>query len=275
MKKSRNNVLTVIMIILIVLLVAAVVLLSLIIVSIVGDKKAPVTSVTEYERTVSSKDNTVTKPQVTTVFTDPFGDLTVPNTIGPDPVTSKNPDVSGDPSITVNPPDTDPAVTVNPPDTDPAVTVTEPPVITTGPAVEDDPDVKTQTLEDGTVVKSGTFEEENGTQLHLTVEWEAVYPADSDNVILSVKVYLHSYSLDVGSRENGVISINGQETSFSTKEMHLDNTSHKILLASRSMTIDKPSGTDLSLDILAKWHFGGTYSGKSLPDLAAEKTIKV
>ena len=277
--EKKNSLLTIIMIILIALLVAAVVLLSLIIVSIAKDKNPPVTTAQGTARPgVSSKTSAdkTTVPQVS--FTDPFGELTVPVTVG-DKTDSKP---KTDAPITNDPvtdaPVTVPEVTVPVPGTEPSVTTPE----VTAPGT-DDPEVphipsggEVVQKEDGTIVRSGSFIEDNGTALKLIIEWEAEYPADSNIVNFTVKLYLRSYTLDVGARENGVLTINGQEKKFSTAEMHLEeNKLYMTLFETRSITIDKTGHSELLMDVSASWHFGGSYSGHSLPDLNVSGQVAI
>ena len=115
------------------------------------------------------------------------------------------------------------------------------------------------------VSAAGSFKSQNDLNLKLRVDWETDYTSGSDFVSVTAKVYLDHYSIYVGARNNGSISIAGDSAAFSTPAIHQeDNIKKATLLATHTVKLPYKTGETISADIFAKWYFGGVYGGKKV-----------
>ncbi len=86
-------------------------------------------------------------------------------------------------------------------------------------------------------------------------------------VLVDTKLYLEHYSLRVGSRTDGTITVNGKTSTFDTSEIIAEeNTPHQTLLASRSDTlINDLSALTNDIQFSARWDFNGNYGADQTP----------
>ena len=116
----------------------------------------------------------------------------------------------------------------------------------------------------GTVVSSGSASSSTGTNLNMSISWQAV---DMGGGITRVTVSgtVQSYSLQVMGMPVS-ISLGGYSTSVTGSAINItDDTYSNTNLFTTSF--DVPSGTTGTLT--ATWNFQGTYSGVSLPTVTA------
>lgn len=246
------------------LLVLAVVLLSVIIVSLAKDDDPVITT---GSRQTQSQPVLTTSSPTTSRAEEPTTVL---------PGTSEQPEVTTDPVISSEEPTADPAATSEeqPQTTAPEVT-TKPPV--QGPNIPVG-DVATVQNPDGSITRSGAFLDNGSTKLHILVEWEAKYASvDATAVNLTVRVYLECYSIGISARDNGILTINGESTTYSTPRIfYSTNELHHTLMTDRTVTISKSSPAfTTEVDLGAAWNYNASYSGVSIDWLTVSGTIEV
>lgn len=126
---------------------------------------------------------------------------------------------------------------------------------------------------DGDVDASGSFVGDTDNQyLKLLVEWEA--KSVNGGVKLTANVYLRSFRIFMGARNDNQITIGSEKMTFSTPAFEIDSSDAyaKTLLA----TIEKvlPAGTS-STDITVDYHYGGNYGGIDFDWITASDTIRL
>lgn len=264
-QKNSRKALAVMVGTLIFLLVLAVVLLSVIIVSLSGDRPNPPES-----GNVTTAAGTTGRPESTT-----NGQLTTV----PDPFGSVSTSVTGDkPQTTVTTAAKPTTSQVTPSQ---KVTATVKPTTSQIPTGNLYPPTFSETVTvknlDGSVVKSGSFTGGSDAKLFLVIEWEAKYAYEgATGVQLTVRVYLKSFSVDVASRSNGVLSIGGVDSAFTSPAVKEDiDVIHMTLLCSRTVTLTKRSADPYDVDIDAAWNFRGVYSGVSIDWLTVSGNIEI
>ncbi len=114
--------------------------------------------------------------------------------------------------------------------------------------------------------------------LRLRLDYTVKKRADQ-TVLVDTQLYLEHYSLTVGKRTDGTITVNGKTSTFDTAEIHeSENTPHQTLLASRSDTIRKDRSSLASdVQFSARWDFNGVYGidHTPIPTLTASATVPI
>ena len=121
---------------------------------------------------------------------------------------------------------------------------------------------------------SGSFYSTNDQKIKLFVEWNSVRSESGDSADLNVKVYIVCYSIQVGSRTDNKITVNGKSYSFSTPKINEQfGSQSKILIADETVSVDLSDGNTVSLG--ASWNFKGSYSGVQIDYLEASDVIAI
>ena len=128
----------------------------------------------------------------------------------------------------------------------------------------------------GEVIGSGSFTSDTGTPLNLRADWTATV-LDSENVEVTVNVYLVSYQIEVRELYNAVnVSVGDQYASANSPAIKWENnTKLETLLASTVHTLRLPTGSSASFPLAAQYQFGGTYSKVELPVIECGGTIEL
>lgn len=114
---------------------------------------------------------------------------------------------------------------------------------------------------------------DTGTGINLVIEY-TVSAKQGNTRTVDVKVYLESYSINVGARGNtNYVRVGDETVYFSTEAISYDGTSKKItLFATHTFTTDTTNST---LPIYALWNFNGVYSGKPISAIIIENNIEL
>jgi len=145
---------------------------------------------------------------------------------------------------------------------------TEPPAVTTAPETEAPlPDGRNMSL-------SGRINPKDSNNLELHLEWTATQKADSPYATVTVKVYLDSYDIYVGLRDNCIFSINGEEKTFSTDMVSIKSEKLSSTLLYTDVTeILSPKGEKIDVPVFASFYFGNMYGSKKFDWLNVSGTI--
>ena len=121
----------------------------------------------------------------------------------------------------------------------------------------------------GTVVASGSFTSNTGTQLNLLVNW-LVQSDGYGQKTLYVDVNTTSYSLY--SNGGGVeLTVNGMVYTANASSVNYSGSS---LVTNRLVSFTVP-GVSGAVSLSAVWHFNGSYSGVALGDIRASGVANV
>ena len=128
----------------------------------------------------------------------------------------------------------------------------------------------------GEVIGSGSFTSDTGTPLNIRADWTATV-LDSENVEVTVNVYLISYQIEVRELYDAVnVSVGDQYASANSPAIKWENNTRlESLLASTVHTLRLPSGSSASFPLAAQYQFGGTYSKVELPVIECGGTIEL
>ena len=141
------------------------------------------------------------------------------------------------------------------------------PVVTTTVSTTDKPDPKPD-FEPKTY--SGEFISTNAEKLKLLVKWSCV-TSENGGAELTLDVYVQSYSLQVGPRDNGKIIINGESFTFETDGVYIyDNKLTNTLVASEVFTVDSIAD---GIDVEVRWNAAVKYSKVDIDYLTAKAKL--
>ena len=114
---------------------------------------------------------------------------------------------------------------------------------------------------------------DTGTGINLVIEYTVGAKQGSTRTV-EVKVYLESYSLNVGARGNtNYVRVGDETIYFSTEAISYDGTAKKVTqFAAHTFTTDTTNST---LPIYALWNFNGVYSGKPISAIIIENNIEL
>lgn len=141
------------------------------------------------------------------------------------------------------------------------------------PEVTTDGSGDTQPSRGGEIRKSGSFMSENEDKIKLYIEWESVSPVDSNAADVTVRVYLQSYTLNVGERNDGRITFGDTELKFASSAINITEAAlTRTLLTEQTLT--SVTSADGECDLEISWHFNGSYSGEKIDYITASDTIK-
>ncbi len=117
--------------------------------------------------------------------------------------------------------------------------------------------------------------------LVLLLDWELKQTATDSKtaqptVTVTVTVSLSHYSLQVGARNGGYVSLGGERRAFSTPPLSSGGSEQAVTqLAVCEFSLPSESLSGAPLPISASWDFGGVYHGQSLPTLCAAGSVTV
>jgi len=142
------------------------------------------------------------------------------------------------------------------------------PIVTTAPETEEPlPEGRNMSL-------SGRINPKDSNNLELHLEWTATQKADSPYATVTVKVYLDSYDIYVGLRDNCVFSINGVDKTFSTDMVSIKSEKlSSTLIYTDVSEILSPKGEKIDVPVSASYYFGNIYGSKKYDWLSVSGTI--
>jgi hypothetical protein len=123
---------------------------------------------------------------------------------------------------------------------------------------------------------SGTFQKYPVSQFGLYCEWSGVQSQTDNYTDVTLKVYLHYYTIDVGARSNAIININGTSETYSTsaiKDMASTSWKYKLLKEKTVRVYHNSNGTKTGVTLSASWSFNGTYSGTYVGTITASTSV--
>ncbi len=191
----------------------------------------------------------------------------VSETMPPAPVITAPPVSYTSPPIPTAPPATQPPQASAPPaDTATPMPTPSATPMPSAPPTEAPPTPAPVTPPPGTTVSSGSASSSTGTNLNMSISWQAV-DMGGGTTRVTVSGSVTSYSLQVIS-EPVTVSVAGYSTTVMGSAVNVpDGTTSLTSTSLFSTTIDVPSGT--VGDLTATWNFQGSYSGVSLPTVTA------
>lgn len=122
---------------------------------------------------------------------------------------------------------------------------------------------------------SGTFQNYPVSSFGLYCEWSGTQSITGNYTDVILKVYLSYYTLDVGTRSDSTISINGVSETYTVPAIE-DYSSgwKKKLLKTKTVRVNhNANGTKSGVALSASWRFSGTYSGVSIGTITASTTV--
>ena len=126
---------------------------------------------------------------------------------------------------------------------------------------------------------SGSARSAESRYLVLLLDWELKQTATDSKTVQStvtvtVTVSLSHYSLQVGARNGGYVSLGGERRAFSTPPLSSGGSEQAVTqLAVCEFSLPSESLSGAPLPISASWDFGGVYHGQSLPPLCAAGAV--
>lgn len=141
---------------------------------------------------------------------------------------------------------------------------------TSSPALADTPD-----LSGKSILGSGTIYSDTKTKLNLFVKWTA-YEGTNGKIIIEAETGIECYSLFVGARSDGKISIGGESFSMNTAAVKREeNTFAGISFGTFYKTVEQSDTGTTKTDIDVLWHFGGNYAGIPIDWIEIKDTITI
>ena len=146
------------------------------------------------------------------------------------------------------------------------------PTPTPEPTPEPTPAVTPQPA--GMSLGEGSFSSDTGLWINTKASWSAEVVSDT-HAEVTVKIELYSYSLYLGAASRTLeIKLGEQSASADVPGIELETDSEVITeLGTVTFTVELAQGESITLPLEAVWHFGGTYSGKSLPTVTCGGNI--
>lgn len=128
---------------------------------------------------------------------------------------------------------------------------------------------------------SGSARSAESRYLVLLLDWELKQTTTDSKtaqptVTVTVTVSLSHYSLQVGARNGGYVSLGGERRTFSTPPLSSGGSEQAVTqLAVCEFYLPTEVLSGAPLPISASWDFGGVYHGQSLPTLCAAGSVTV
>ena len=108
----------------------------------------------------------------------------------------------------------------------------------------------------------------------LYCEWSGTQSVSGNYTDVTMKVYLRYWSLNVGSRDDSTVSINGTSETYTVAAInHYPNTDYKRLIKTYTVRVPHNSDGTKSCTLSASWRMSGTYSGTSVGTITASTTV--
>ena len=151
----------------------------------------------------------------------------------------------------------------------PTATPTPAPTATPTPAPEP------SSAPSGKVIASGAFDSATGCGINTRTQWTAAENGDS-SVLLTLKVYVRSYSVSIGAR-GYTVTVNGVSASGMTRAVEVDSANSVVetLLFTYSTEIDLAAGESAQLPVSVDWKYDGQYIGQPLDVIHSDSTLSL
>lgn len=122
---------------------------------------------------------------------------------------------------------------------------------------------------------SGSFQNYPVNNFGLYCTWSATQSVTGNYSDVTLNVYLKYYTLNVGSRSDSTVSINGVSETYTAAAINDSSADYDLtLLKTYTVRVAHNSdGTKTGVALSASWRFSGTYSGTSISWITASTTI--
>ena len=122
---------------------------------------------------------------------------------------------------------------------------------------------------------SGSFYKYPVDNFGLYCTWSATQSVTGNYSDVTLNVYLKYYTLNVGSRSDSTVSINGVSETYTAPAISDSSADYDLtLLKTYTVRVNHNSnGTKTGVALSAYWRFSGTYSGTSITSITASTTI--
>ena len=122
---------------------------------------------------------------------------------------------------------------------------------------------------------SGSFQKLPVNNFGLYCTWSATQSVTGNYSDVTLNVYLKYYTLEVGSRSDSTISINGTTETYTAPAItDYSSGQHTKLLKTKTVRVNhNADGTKSGVVLSAYWRFSGTYSGQSISSITATATV--
>ena len=122
---------------------------------------------------------------------------------------------------------------------------------------------------------SGSFYKYPVDNFGLYCTWSATQSVTGNYSDVTLNVYLKYYTLNVGSRSDSTVSINGVSETYTAPAINDSSADYDLtLLKTYTVRVNHNSnGTKTGVALSAYWRFSGTYSGTSITSITASTTI--
>lgn len=122
---------------------------------------------------------------------------------------------------------------------------------------------------------SGSFQNLPVNNFGLYCTWSATQSVTGNYSDVTLNVYLKYYTLEVGSRSDSTISINGTTETYTAPAINdYSSGQHTKLLKTKTVRVNhNADGTKSGVVLSAYWRFSGTYSGQSISSITATATV--
>lgn len=122
---------------------------------------------------------------------------------------------------------------------------------------------------------SGSFQNYPVNNFGLYCTWSAAQSVTGNYSDVTLNVYLKYYTLNVGSRSDSTVSINGVSETYTAAAINDSSADYDLTLL-KTYTVrvaHNSNGTKTGVALSASWRFSGTYSGTSISWITASTTI--
>lgn len=122
---------------------------------------------------------------------------------------------------------------------------------------------------------SGSFYKYPVDNFGLYCTWSATQSVTGNYSDVTLNVYLKYYTLNVGSRSDSTVSINGVSETYTAQAINDSSADYDLTLL-KTYTVrvyHNSNGTKTGVALSAYWRFSGTYSGTSITSITASTTI--
>lgn len=122
---------------------------------------------------------------------------------------------------------------------------------------------------------SGSFQNLPVNNFGLYCTWSATQSVTGNYSDVTLNVYLKYYTLEVGSRADSTISINGTSETYTAPAINdYSSGQHTKLLKTKTVRVShNADGAKSGVALSAYWRFSGTYSGTPISSITASTTI--
>ena len=102
----------------------------------------------------------------------------------------------------------------------------------------------------------------------------SVTEESSAAAVVTVKIFLECYSIFVGERYDGELTLGDSSINYSTPQLEIPGSGfNEIDFGTYTFTVNKTSGASTTVPVSAVWHFRGVYAGLSVEYVTIDSTI--